>query len=208
MTIQTWALFCATEAVLSFVPGPAVLYVVSSAIAHGSRAGVVASLSILAGNAVYFILSAMGLGALLLASRTVFLAIKWIGAAYLVYLGLRMLLSRSPEALESGGEHRQVRHAGVFWNGFVTQISNPKAIIFFAALLPQFINPDQSAARQIVILGSSSVVVEFIVLSIYVAMCRAAGQWVKTPRFSAWLIRVAGLLLITAGAKLAATHGV
>jgi len=208
MTIQTWALFCATEAVLSLVPGPAVLYVVSSSIAHGSRAGIVASLSILAGNAVYFILSAMGLGALLLASRTVFLAIKWIGAAYLVYLGLRMLLSRSPRALEAGGEPKPTRHAGVFWNGFVTQISNPKAIVFFAALLPQFINPDQSVARQIAILGCSSVVVEFIVLSIYVSMCRAAGRWVKTTRFSAWLIRVAGLLLVTAGAKLAATHGV
>jgi homoserine/homoserine lactone efflux protein len=208
MTIQTWALFCATEAVLSFVPGPAVLYVISSAIAHGSRAGIVASLSILAGNAVYFILSAMGLGALLLASRPVFMAIKWIGAAYLVYLGLRMLLSHKPEGPELTEARKSVRHSGVFWNGFVTQVSNPKAIIFFAALLPQFINPDESAARQIAILGCSSVVVEFIVLSIYVAMCRAAGQWVKAPRFGAWLLRVAGLLLVTAGAKLAATHGV
>jgi homoserine/homoserine lactone efflux protein len=208
MTIQTWALFCATEAVLSFVPGPAVLYVVSSALTHGARAGVVASLSILAGNAVYFVLSAFGLGAALLASRNVFLAIKWIGAAYLVYLGLRMLFARSPEAPEHGGEKKPARHSGVFWNGFVTQISNPKAIIFFAALLPQFINPDESAARQIAILGVSSVIVEFIVLSVYVAMCRAAGRWVNAPRYSAWLVRGAGLLLVIAGARLAATHGV
>jgi threonine/homoserine/homoserine lactone efflux protein len=124
------------------------------------------------------------IGALLLASRDVFLAIKWIGAAYLVYLGLRMLFSRSPEAPEAGGKRQPVRHTGVFWNGFVTQISNPKAIIFFAALLPQFINPDESAARQIAILGSSSAVVEFIVLSVYVALCRAAGRWVQAPRFS------------------------
>jgi len=208
MTIQTWALFCATEAVLSFIPGPAVLYVVSSAITHGSRAGVVASLSILAANAVYFILSGMGLGALLLASRTVFLVIKWAGAAYLVYLGLRMVFARSPEAPEAGGERKPAHHAGVFWNGFVTQISNPKAIIFFAALLPQFINPDQSAARQIAILGCSSVVVEFFVLMVYVIACRAAGRWLKAPRYSAWLVRAAGVLLITAGAKLALTHGV
>src|SRR5678816_874243 len=147
MTIQTWALFCATEAVLSFIPGPAVLYVVSSSIAHGSRAGVVASLSILAANAFYFILSGTGLGALLLASRTVFIAIKWAGAAYLVYLGLRMVFARSPEAPEAGGERKHAHHAGVFWNGFLTQISNPKAIIFFVALLPQFIDPDESAAR-------------------------------------------------------------
>lgn len=208
MTIQTWALFCATEAVLSFIPGPAVLYVVSSSIAHGSRAGVVASLSILAANAFYFILSGTGLGALLLASRTVFLAIKWAGAAYLVYLGLRMVFARSPEAPEAGGERKRARHAGVFWNGFLTQVSNPKAIIFFVALLPQFIDPDESAARQIAILGCSSVIVEFFVLMVYVLACRAAGRWVKAPRFSAWLVRAAGLLLVTAGAKLALTHGV
>jgi homoserine/homoserine lactone efflux protein len=206
MTIQTWALFCATEAVLSFIPGPAVLYVVSTAITRGSQAGIVASLSILAGNTVYFILSGLGLGALLLASRPVFMVIKWVGAAYLVYLGLRMLLSRSPEALEAGQPREPARHASVFWNGFLIQIANPKAIIFFAALLPQFIDPDQSAATQIAILGTSSIVVEFIVLATYVATCRAARQWVRTPRFGAWLGRVAGLLLVIAGAKLAATH--
>ena len=206
MTIETWTLFCATEAVLSFIPGPAVLYVVSSSITHGSRAGIVASLSILAGNTVYFILSAMGLGALLLASRPVFIAIQWIGAAYLVYLGLRMLLSRTPQAPESHST-RPARHAGVFWSGFLIQIANPKAIIFFVALLPQFIDPDESAARQIAILGVSSVVVEFMVLGVYVASCKAAGKWLRAPRYSAWLVRAAGVLLIIAGARLAATHG-
>ncbi len=206
MTIETWTLFCATEAVLSFIPGPAVLYVVSNSITHGSRAGIVASLSILAGNTVYFILSAMGLGALLLASRHVFMAIQWIGAAYLVYLGLRMLFSRTPQAPESHST-RPARHAGVFWSGFLTQIANPKAIIFFAALLPQFIDPDESAARQIAILGASSVVVEFIVLGVYVASCKAAGKWLRAPRYSAWLVRAAGVLLIIAGARLAAAHG-
>jgi homoserine/homoserine lactone efflux protein len=206
MTIETWALFCATEAVLSFIPGPAVLYVVSTAITFGSRAGVVASLSILAANAVYFILSATGLGAVLLASRHVFMGIKWIGAAYLVYLGLRMVFSRTPLAPESGHVPGRHAHSGVFWNGFVTQIANPKAIIFFTALLPQFIDPDQSAAWQIAILGTSSVIVEFIVLSIYVATCRAAGHWLREPRYHAWLVRAAGVLLVTAGARLAATH--
>jgi homoserine/homoserine lactone efflux protein len=206
MTIETWTLFCATEAVLSFIPGPAVLYVVSNSIARGSRAGLTASVSILAGNTVYFILSAMGLGALLLASKPVFMAIKWIGAAYLVFLGLQMLLSRKPQAPEAGHEQKPVRHAGVFWGGFFTQIANPKAIIFFAALLPQFINPDESAARQIAILGISSVVVEFIVLAVYVTSCRAAGRWLKAPRYSGWLVRAAGLLLVIAGARLAATR--
>jgi threonine/homoserine/homoserine lactone efflux protein len=207
MTIETWTLFCATEAILSFIPGPAVLYVVSTALTRGSRSGIVASVSILAGNAVYFVLSAMGLGALLLASRPVFTAIQWAGAAYLVYLGLRMLWSRAPVTPESAHANKPVRHSGVFWGGFFTQIANPKAIIFFAALLPQFIDPDESAAMQIAILGVSSVIVEFIVLSIYVASCRAAGRWLNAPRYRAWLLRSAGVLLVVAGARLAATHG-
>jgi threonine/homoserine/homoserine lactone efflux protein len=206
MTIETWTLFCATEAVLSFIPGPAVLYVISSAIAHGSRAGIIASLSILAGNTVYFILSAMGLGALLLASRPVFTAIQWIGAAYLVSLGARMLVSRRPRGPESSHAPGSARHTGVFWNGFATQVANPKAILFFAALLPQFIDPDESAAKQIAILGTSSVVVEFIVLGVYVAACGAAGRWLHIPRYHAYLVRAAGFLLVIAGAKLAVTH--
>jgi threonine/homoserine/homoserine lactone efflux protein len=208
MSIETWALFCATEAVLCFIPGPAVLYVVSTAITYGARAGVIASLSILAGNTAYFILSAMGLGALLLASRHIFTAIQWLGAAYLVYLGARMALSRTPAAPESGAAREPARHAGVFWNGFVTQIANPKAIIFFAALLPQFIDPDRPAAFQIAILGTSSVVIEFAVLSIYVATCHAARHRLSEPRYHAWLVRAAGVLLITAGARLAATRGI
>lgn len=207
MTIETWTLFCATEAVLSFIPGPAVLYVVSTAITRGSRAGIVASISILAGNTVYFILSAMGLGALLLASRLLFTGIQWVGAAYVVFLGLRMLLIRTPAAPESSLATTPTRHAGVFWGGFFTQIANPKAIVFFAALLPQFIDPDESAAIQIAILGVSSVVVEFSVLSVYVASCRAAGRWLRAPRYSVWLMRTAGVLLVIAGVRLAATHG-
>ena len=206
MTIQTWLFFCATEAVLCFIPGPAVLFVVSSALARGARGGLLGSLGILAANAVYFVLSAMGLGAVLLASRTVFVAIKWLGAAYLVYLGIRMVVSRSKEPASE--ESSEVSHGPrVFWSGFVTQVANPKAIIFFTALLPQFIDPDQPAAAQIGVLGLSSVLIEFVVLATYVGTCRAAKRWVRAPWFGDWLLRSGGLLLIAAGVKLAATRG-
>jgi len=206
LTIQTWLFFCATETVLCFIPGPAVLFVVSSALTRGARGGLLGSLGILAANTAYFILSALGLGAVLLASRAVFVAIKWLGAAYLVYLGIRMVVNRS-----NGPDHDQSpaapRHPGVFWNGFVTQAANPKAIIFFTALLPQFIDPDQPAAAQIGVLGLSSVLIEFVVLATYVGTCRAAKRWVRAPWFGDWLLRSGGLLLIAAGVKLAATRG-
>jgi threonine/homoserine/homoserine lactone efflux protein len=206
MTVQTWALFCATETVLCFIPGPAVLFVVSSALTRGSRAGLQASLGILAANTAYFALSAMGLGAVLLASRTVFLVIKWIGAAYLVYLGARMIVSRPQAQRPDPVAPVAARRAGVFWNGLITQAANPKALIFFTALLPQFIDPDESAAAQIALLGASSVLIEFVVLALYVGTCRAARQWLRGPGFGNGLVRLGGLLLVIAGAKLAATR--
>ncbi len=201
MTLETWLLFCATETVLCFIPGPAVLCVVSAALSRGSRAGVHSSFGILAANTMYFVLSAMGLGAVLLASRTVFLVIKSVGAAYLVFLGLRMVIARmGTDAVAPTGE-TSVR--GSFWNGFVVQAANPKAIIFFTALLPQFIDPDAAVAPQIGILAASSVAIEFGVLSIYVAACHHARRWFKGGRLDLWLHRVGGGLLILAGARLA-----
>lgn len=207
MSLETWILFCATEAVLCFIPGPAVLCVVSAALTRGPRAGFQASLGILAANTAYFALSATGLGAVLLASRMAFVIIKWVGAAYLVYLGVRMLFARhtdtpiAPDAPESRKPRRE------FWNGFVVQAANPKALIFFTALLPQFIDPDAAVAPQIGILAVSSIVIELGVLSIYVAASHSARGWMRGGRFGGVLQRVGGGLLILAGARLAAMRG-
>jgi len=206
VTLETWLLFCATETVLCFIPGPAVLCVVSAALGRGARQGFNASLGILAANTAYFALSATGLGAVLLTSRTVFVAIKWIGAAYLVYLGIRMMFARAGAApLVETAEPPNAR--GAFWNGFVVQAANPKALIFFTALLPQFIDPDAAVAPQIGILAVSSIVIELGVLSIYVAACHSARRWVRGGRLERVLERVGGGLLILAGARLAAMRG-
>src|SRR5438552_3479477 len=100
MTLQVWLLFCATEAVLCFAPGPAVLLVVSQSLSKGSWAGLSASLGILAANAAYFVLSATSLGAVLVRSWEVFSLIRWLGAAYLIWIGGRMIFARQ-DAVES-----------------------------------------------------------------------------------------------------------
>jgi homoserine/homoserine lactone efflux protein len=197
MTLTTWWIFVCTETVLCLIPGPAVMFILSSALKAGARKSIASNLGILSANTVYFALSATGIGALLLSSK-LFLAVKWIGAAYLIILGLRLLIDHNDahnapvEALNDLKSHH------LFFNGFTLQMSNPKAILFFSALLPQFLNPHASVVPQIVILGVTSVVIEFSILLGY----GIAGSAI-TPRYARWTNRVAGGLLIGAGAGLA-----
>jgi homoserine/homoserine lactone efflux protein len=197
MTVTTWWIFVCTETVLCLIPGPAVMFILSTALKAGAKKSIASNLGILAANTVYFALSATGIGALLLSSK-LFLAVKWLGAAYLVILGLRLLFGHNEAVRDSNNAIIDHKLHHLFFNGFTLQMSNPKAILFFSALLPQFLNPHQSVIPQIVILGATSVVIEFSILLGY----GMAGSAI-TPRYARWTNRVAGGLLIGAGAGLA-----
>jgi homoserine/homoserine lactone efflux protein len=194
MNWTTWWIFVCTETVLCLTPGPAVMFILSSALKAGARKSIASNLGILAANAVYFALSATGIGAILLSSK-LFFAVKWIGAAYLVVLGLRLLFDREHAVKAPSIDHKS-RH--LFFDGFTLQMSNPKAIVFFSALLPQFLNPHAPIVPQVVILGITSALIEFSILLGY----GIAGS-ALTPRYARWTNRVAGGLLIGAGAGLA-----
>lgn len=195
-------LFAATELLLSATPGPAVLLVVSQGIRRGYRSSTRGAAGILTGNAIYFALSAAGLGALLIASKRVFDVLQIAGAAYLVLIGSKMLIKPArvdPSAIEDSGS------AGSFVQGLFTQLANPKAIVFFTALLPQFVDPAKPIAIQFLVLGVISIVVELPVLLLYgYAADRGRARYGKhAPLFE----RLAGTCLIAAGAKLAAMRG-
>ena len=200
MTLETLLLFLATQIAMALSPGPAVLLTVSHGARHGLRAGALAGAGIVTGTALWVLLSALGLTALLLASPTAFAAVKWFGAAYLVVLGLRMALSRAAPLLRVEAAPAEGR---VMLQGVVTQLANPKAMIFFGALLPQFIDPTRDALPQLALLGAITVVNEFVVLLGYAWVADRSARLAHGPGALAWFDRIAGTLLVGAGAKLA-----
>jgi threonine/homoserine/homoserine lactone efflux protein len=198
MALETWLAFCATETVLCFVPGPAVLFVLSMTLARGARPGLAGAFGILAANIGYFALSATGIAAVILASHDLFMALKWVGAAYLVWMGIGMLMSRP--APVTAPSPQVVRRA--LLRGLLVQGANPKALVFFVALLPQFIDPNDSVPWQVFVLGISSTVIELGVLALYVATAARAREMVGSG-FAARLERIGGAFLVAAGARLA-----
>lgn len=217
MTIETLLYFVLTEALLSASPGPAVLLVIGLSMRFDARTGVAAAAGVIATNAVYFALAAFGVGALILASATLFTIVKWVGAAYLVYLGVQMALplirrlaspaaenahaiDLSAAARSAAGDAVSLRRA--FWRGFSVQAANPKNIAFFVAILPQFVTPSGDVATQLLILGVASVALELPILAMYaLAFSRLARLLRETVVL--WIEGVAGGLLIALGAALA-----
>jgi homoserine/homoserine lactone efflux protein len=201
MTLNVWIAFVVLETVLCFTPGPAVLFVVSTSLARGARAGLGGAWGIVACNTFYFLLSALGVAAVILASNRLFTALKWAGAAYLVWVGVRMLLARAEPAQAVEQPQAGARVAALF-RGFAVQAANPKALAFFVALLPQFIDAHASVPEQVAILALTSVVIELCVLAFYVFVATRARAYAGRG-WTAWLTRVAGGLLVAAGARLA-----
>ena len=201
-------LFIAAGWLLNLTPGPDVLYIVTNALRSGARAGVVAGLGITAGCFVHVFAAAVGVGALLATSATAFTVLKWIGAAYLLFMGLKLLVARAPKEvadLDSLARAQAPASLGrIFRGGFWTNVLNPKVAIFFLAFVPQFIAPDApDKAMAFVLLG-----VLFNVNSIPVNSGWAlAAAWMArhgaVQRGMHWLDRAAGVMFIAFGARLA-----
>ena len=194
--------FTATILLFAFSPGPAVLLTVS----HGMRGGwgdsIKVALGVQAGNGVYFALSAVGLGALLQASETLFHAVKWLGAAYLVFLGVRTWINARRNA-RSGPDAPAVVGPRPFVQGVLCQLSNPKAVLFFGALMPQFIDPAGPLLLQYVLFWLVCFATEMPVLAGYGWLAAQGRRASRSERLALWRERVCGGLLVGVGASLA-----
>jgi threonine/homoserine/homoserine lactone efflux protein len=195
---STLALFVAAALALLLVPGPAVLYIVARSVEQGRTAGLVSVVGVHLGSLVHIAAAAVGLSSLLVSSAVAFDVVKYLGAAYLVYLGVRALLTRAePEDL-------QVRPAPLgklLRQGAVVNILNPKTALFFLAFLPQFVDPEAGyAALQIVVFGLVFVALGFVTDGAYALLAGTAGNWLRSsPVYAAAQRYVSGTVFIGLG---------
>lgn len=201
MDLTTWILFALTETVLAFTPGPAVIYVFSQGFTRGMRPALAADAGIITGNIIYFTLSALGLGALILASHNLFLVIKWTGICYLLWLGASMLFASKSQLNAQAVDHAP--HGQIFRGGIILQLANPKNLLCFLVIFPPFIDPAGNIPLQFLILGITSVIIEIPALALFGGLGSGAHKRLRTSRSVKWIERSAGAVLITLGVSLA-----
>ncbi len=214
MPLDQLLLFIAAGVLLNLTPGPDVLYIVSNALRSGARAGMVAALGITAGCFVHIFAAAVGVSALMAASATAFTVLKWAGAAYLVYVGVRLLLAKAGSAMQLGAARAYSTSAtvqnglkSIFLRGFWTNVLNPKVALFFLAFVPQFIAPTvEHKPLAFLLLG---LLFNFnglwVNLGWAVAAAWLAGRAGVVQKSMHWLDRIAGAMFVGFGIKLALT---
>ena len=205
MTAETWLLFVAASALVLAIPGPTVLLVVSHALAGGASSGWRTVPGVALGDAVAITVSILGLGALLAASAALFTLLKWLGALYLIFLGIRLWRSSASDARAASVAGDRA-HRSATWQAFAVTVLNPKSIAFFVAFLPQFVAADAPAWPQLVILALTFVTLATLNATLYALVAgtfRAKLQRLTTRRAGN---KFGGAVLIGAGIVSAATQ--
>jgi threonine/homoserine/homoserine lactone efflux protein len=205
-SLQTIALFSLASVALAVVPGPAVTYIVTQSVDKGRRAGLISAVGVSSGGFVHVVAATAGLSALVASSATAFTTVKLIGAAYLVVVGVRRILSRDDDFAAEGAEPAPLQK--VYVQGVVVNILNPKTALFFLAFLPQFVDPARGSAwLQIAFLGCLFVVIALCSDAAYALLAdalagrlRRGGAIAKVRRFAT------GGIFVALGLSAAAAH--
>jgi len=203
VSLKVILLYLATWSLVALTPGPAVMCALSQAARHGFRASLVGITGTQAGNFLFFVATALGLATLLETATLTLDVLRVAGAAYLFYLGVRNILStfhrkEAPAAAEVALPVRR----NLFLQGLMIQLTNPKALLFVSALLPQFLAPDRSLWPQLAILLGVTVAVDYVVLSAYALLAARGVRACRNSRLLAWLERTLGAALIFFGCRL------
>lgn len=205
--IHDLSLFVVAGLLLTITPGPDMAFFCSRAAGQGLRGGIAALGGINAGCLVHTLAAAIGLSAILMTSAQAFFIVKMIGAAYLIYVGISMLRERA-SALVIDGKMPAVPPKRIFWQGFLTNVLNPKVALFYLAFLPQFISVDSTEkTAAFLLLGTLFMVNSLIVTLPLVWLAAKSGERVRAGgRLSTWLNRTCGALFVIVGIKLALTE--
>ena len=208
MSLETWLLYVVAVFVLTVTPGPSVLMCVSNAVNHGLRRTFFSAIGSVTAVVGIMACSAVGVGAVLAASESLFHAIKWFGVGYLLYIGIATLRSTTSSFdLPVGMVGRSSRKA-LYAKGFLVGASNPKALLFFTAFFPQFINPAASQLYQFAILGGTFVFFELFWLMSYAAFASRLSPWLRAKGRAKAFNWLSGVTFIGAGGLLATVRRV
>ncbi len=204
MDFQFWLAFVAASTALLMIPGPTVLLVLSYALSQGRGVALATVAGVALGDLIAMTASLAGLGALVLASAGLFTALKWIGAAYLIYLGIRMLRGASSAQLGAIGSAEAVSARAVFGHATAVTALNPKSIVFFIAFVPQFIDPSRALMPQFSVLVTTFVALAAVNALAYALLADKMRARIARPSVLAWLTRFGGGALIAMGVATAA----
>ena len=200
MDFSTFILFALTTFVVVFSPGPAAITVTAQGSGNGLSRAQYGIFGIASANVIYFALSATGIASLIIASNLLFTGIKWLGIVYLAYLGLTALFSKSGALKVAAGPPENRRT--LFVKGFIVEFANPKALLYFAAILPQFLDTAAPIAPQIAIMGLTTLVMDVMVYSAYAYL----GQSITRSGVKPWIVktlnRAAGSALLYAAFRM------
>jgi threonine/homoserine/homoserine lactone efflux protein len=198
MSFDHWMAFVVAAGVLLVIPGPTVLLVISYALGYGRKRAAAVVAGVALGDLTAMTASMLGLGAILLASASIFTALRWFGGAYLVYLGVK--LWRAPvQATVTSSEAPRVSASHMLGHSYAVTALNPKSVVFFVAFVPQFLEASKPFWSQAVVLETTFVVLAMLNATMFALLASAARQTLKEPRVQRTVNRTGGSLLIGAG---------
>jgi homoserine/homoserine lactone efflux protein len=203
VTLETWLAFFVAAWLISLTPGPGAVSTMATAARYGVRRSGFNLIGLELGLLFVLALVASGLGALVVASAAAFTTLKWLGVAYLVWLGIRQLRAGGPPGGISRVGTRDGRRRGLVLQGFLVNATNPKGIVFMLAVLPQFIDPDRAQAPQYLVCAATLLFTDVVVMTGYAVFSARVLGMLRSPRRSVILNRVFGTLYLGAAGLLA-----
>ena len=204
MTFEWWFAYLLTSIILSLSPGSGAINTMTTAISHGYRGAAASIAGLQTGLGIHIMLVGVGLGTLFSRSLLAFEILKWAGAAYLIWLGIQQW--RTAGSLDLNTLAQSQSRGRLFKRAVFVNLTNPKSIVFLAALFPQFIMPAQPQIAQYVVLGVTTVVVDIIVMIGYATLAKHIAAWIKGPKQMKAMNRVFGSLFMMIGALLASAR--